>query len=523
MKKLIIAFTSIFMMMIIIASPLFVNPLLTNAATSLGITDDTNTNEWFLALPNIKEHYGDDLYYAYVTLYENNGEAETVCLIFDDCELATDEGYTLRFSSTDIPLDVYIKNPTLNGGKAKIVRRHRNESGTVTVLQEISDYNIDYFGFRYDSTGTGNINYKVITSGSRTLQNGSTESLSINLYQTNVYRYNSSDTQHNQDRQTQFIIPTNDGLNVFVSFSPSLSGNVDRSINSNGVQSMRSQLYMQVVNQSRFPIQYKMAIYKKHQQTSRDWDLTVGDNVFYDSDPIFVYYSDSWVYCTNCDDENTFLNSDTVKENKASPWHYVAASSQDIVTFDFSQINLLEGEEYSVYVYAVRNDYGFSSEQIVYLASSDPAVAELKQIQGDNIETVYDSDFVMINYSDVTYDPNNSKNGVKPFNGRDGFAATQQYSYSRNARENQDGSIDYSSRNLYTNPNSWLSQQRSNALTNHSTYSSGSVPASLNNHFNGFFAFVNSIFGHLPKDIQSIYIYGFTAIVVLGIILKVVK
>lgn len=312
-------------------------------------------------------------------------------------------------------------------------------------------------------------------------------------------------------------------LNVFVSFSPSLSGNVDRSINNNGVQSMRSQLYMQVLNQSIFPIQYKMAIYKKHQQTSRGGDLTVGDNVFYDSDPIFVYYSDNWVYCTNCDSESTFLNSDTVKENKSCPWHYVSASSQDIVTFDFNQINMLEGEEYSVYVYAVRNDYGYASEQIVYLASSDPALAALYQIQGDDIETVYQSDFVMINYNDVKYDPNNSNNGVKPFNGRDGFAATQQYSYSRNARENQDGTIDYSSRNLYTNQNSWLSQQRSNALANHSTYSSGRVPASLSTHFNNFLSFITAVFGRMPTDIQSLYIYGFIALVVLGIVLKVVK
>ena len=131
---------------------------------------------------------------------------------------------------------------------------------------------------------------------------------------------------------------------------------------------MRSQLYMQVVNQSRFPIQYKMAIYKKHQQSTRNYDLTTSDNVFYDNDPIFVYYGDSWVYCTNCDDENTFLNADTVKENKSSPWHYVDSSSQDIVTFDFNQINLLEGEEYTVYVYAVRNDFGYASEQIVYFS-----------------------------------------------------------------------------------------------------------------------------------------------------------
>ena len=497
MKKLIIALTSIFMMMMIIVSPLFVKPFNTYAATNqYGIADELNSNVDYVSEQDIIDYF-DNLYpngymYVYMTMYSSSHKS-TIFVVFDDADSITEDsnGYTVN-----------IQNPTLNGGAAKAYVRN---------LYQSSQYN--------KSVNNNEISdiYRYITV------NSSKTSISWNLQPSTSSSSTSAGMTRDNARSYDSLLELTNTLNVFVSFSPTLSGNVDRSINNNGVQSMRSQLYMQVVNQSRFPIQYKMAIYKTHQESTRSYDLTVSDNVFYDDDPIFIYYSDSWVYCTDCDSETTFLNSDTVKENKSSPWHYIDASSQDIVTFDFSQINLLEGEEYTVYVYAVKNDYGYPSEQIVYLASSDPALASLKQIQGDDIETVYQSNFTMINYNDVKYDPNNSNNGVKPFNGRDGFAATQQYSYSRNARENQDGTIDYSSRNLYTNENSWLSQSRSVALANHSTYNTQSIPASLSNHFNGFFALVNSIFSHLPKDIQSIYIYGFTALIVLGIIIKVVK
>lgn len=324
---------------------------------------------------------------------------------------------------------------------------------------------------------------------------------------------------------------TADSLNVFVSFSPSLSGNVDREvISQSGEKSMKSQLYMQVVNQSNFDIQYKMEIYKTHQQSTRDQarteamqnGLLVDDNVFYDSDPIFIYYADSWVYGVNFDSQNTMMNGEPVKENKPSPWHFVGRGTQDIVTFDFTQINLLEGEEYTVKVTAIKTAFGCASE--IFMPDYEIVYPELYQLNAGEQEIVYQSNFVMINYSDVHYDANNTNNGVKPFNGREGMTASQSYTYSRNARENQDGSIDYSSRNLYTNPNSWLSQQRSSVITNHNSYiNQSSVPSSLNNYFNGVLGLITNVFGHMPKDFQNVYIYGFTTLVVLGIILKVVK
>lgn len=314
-----------------------------------------------------------------------------------------------------------------------------------------------------------------------------------------------------------------DEYDVRVNFTPTLSGNVDREVTVNGSKSMLSSLTMTVENHCSFDIQYDMRIYKKFQQTHRSYDALTADDTFFDDDPIFMYYKNQWVYCTNYDDMNSFLNDDPVKENKPSYWHYLSSGATDTVTIEFSQLNFLEGEEYTVTLRAIKNNYGISSEQIVYLASSDPALSELYQLQGDDIQTVYTSDFVMINYNDVKYDPNNNNNGVLAYNGRNGQAARNNYQYSRNAREESNGTIDYSSRNLYTNQNSWLNQQRNTVIQNHSSYKCGSIPASLSNHFNSFLTFITSVFSKLPLDIQHIYIYGFVSIVVLGIILKVIK
>lgn len=329
-----------------------------------------------------------------------------------------------------------------------------------------------------------------------------------------------------------------DVYDVSVSFSPDLRGNVDRSIiNPEGTKSMLSNLVMTVTNNCNFDIQYYMRIMKKTQVTHRysrensDANFSAGSkesslSLSYDDDPVFIYYSDEWVYTHEIDDMYRSMNNSFFeKANKSTQWHFLPKGSTATVTFDWSQINMTEGEEYVCTVTCVRNDYGIASTQIVFLASDDPAYPELKQIQGDNIQTVYNSEFVMINYSDVVYDPNNTNNGVKPYNGKNGILDNQTYAYSRNAREDKDGNIDYSGKNLISDKNSWLNQQYNNAFSNHQNYysSSGSVPSSLAVQFNSFLSFVNSIFSNFPNDIRSVYIYGFVGIVVLGIILKVIK
>ena len=105
-------------------------------------------------------------------------------------------------------------------------------------------------------------------------------------------------------------------LNVDVRFRPGLSGQVDRMLdNGDGTKSMVSQMRMTVVNNSRFPIQYKMYIMKKHRSTSRGGNLGAQHvNEKYDDDPVFIYYSNEWVYSNSLDNSSDWYNGHIQKQ-----------------------------------------------------------------------------------------------------------------------------------------------------------------------------------------------------------------
>lgn len=316
-------------------------------------------------------------------------------------------------------------------------------------------------------------------------------------------------------------------LNVVVDFTPDLVGDVDRSYTTpDGLSSMLSILRMTVTNNSSFPIQYRMSIYKVNQTTFRDGHDSWDASIKFDDDPVFMYYSNSWVYSTKITNEADFWNELPEKQFKSSNWHYVSSGSSDDVIFKYSQIDLKEGEQYQVLVDAIRCDYGFASEQIVYLASRDPAYSDLFQIQGDDITTVYDSTFSMIQYSDVVYDPSDQSNGVNPFSGLyDGH----RYAVSYEAKENDDGSVDYNSVSLVDDTNSWAYKQHADAIANanrirQSSYSSGNGSFDrLNSSFSDYFKFLNTALGYFPSVILTLITLGLTTLVMIGIIKAVIR
>lgn len=139
-------------------------------------------------------------------------------------------------------------------------------------------------------------------------------------------------------------------LDVQVRFSPNLTGSVDRSFtDSEGSTYLRSDLSMRVNNFSNFPIQYMM-------------DIRPADS---NTDFVFRYYKNDWVYAPNIDSAGNYWNQIPQKQQKATNCHYVGSGQVDVVNFNFNQINLVEGIEYVVEVYAARNDYGIASELVV--------------------------------------------------------------------------------------------------------------------------------------------------------------
>lgn len=308
-----------------------------------------------------------------------------------------------------------------------------------------------------------------------------------------------------------------DLLDVEVSFSPALVGVVDREINNNGVKSYMSELRMTVINHCNYPIQYKMDITAKEQSNTRPSTSSANLNTYYSDDAVFKYYKENWVWnksglAADPNDSSDLGNdwSDVpIKYNKASEWHYLGARDTQNQTFKYTQINLREGVEYVVTVYACRCDYDMATENIVDDCTT-ASVSDLMQIDNSSIQIVYCSEFSMLHYSDVVYNPNDTSNGVLPYNGYDGASPSQKYDNSYNAWELIDGEKSYKSYD---------------ALPSYSPggYSSGSVQ--LNGDYNGVlaqtssvFLFISNVLGYFPTDIFIVLNICLWSIVIIVII-----
>ena len=332
-----------------------------------------------------------------------------------------------------------------------------------------------------------------------------------------------------------FIYDSN-ALNVEVIFNPALVGVVDREIDNNGVKSYMSELKMTVINHCSYPIQFKMDITAKEQTNTRPSNTPANYNTYYSNDPVFKFYKQNWVWNksgltadpNDSSDLGNVWSDIPTKFNKASEWHYLAARSTNNQTFKYSQINLQEGVEYTVTVYACRCDYDMASENFIDDYSENvqeqigfepdqqshsvtvDADSQYKQLNKSSVEIVYRSDFSMLHYSDVVYNPNDTSNGVLPYNGYDGSAPSQKYNNSYNAWEDLDGNKGYTNKD---------------GLPGYSPggYSSGTVQ--LNGDYNGVlaqtstvFLFISSVLGFFPTDIFIVLNICLWSIVIIVII-----
>lgn len=286
-------------------------------------------------------------------------------------------------------------------------------------------------------------------------------------------------------------------LDVQVRFSPDLTGSVDRSFtDSEGSTYLRSDLSMRVNNFSKFPIQYMM-------------DIRPVDS---NTDFVFRYYKNDWVYAPNIDSAGNYWNQIPQKQQKATNCHYVGSGQVDVVNFNFNQINLVEGIEYVVEVYAARNDYGIASELVV--SSVEDVYPELYQVQ---YTLVHESVFSMKQYSDVKYDPTNNSNGVLPYD----FELGQKYEHSYNAVEKEDGEIDYTGKDVYSDKDSWYHKPIDDNTQGGSFSSSTSSSNGFSNFaksFQNFFGFIRYMFNFLPKDAKTLFTIGFTGITIIALV-----
>lgn len=310
-------------------------------------------------------------------------------------------------------------------------------------------------------------------------------------------------------------------LDVRVRFSPDLSGVVDRSvILDDGSTALKNCITLSVYNRSVFDVQYQMHIYRKEDYPEIGG---VAPGVY----SVFTYYEKDWVYARGLESNADWWNK-VEKQYKATDCHLVWAGRTDVVTFDFNQLPLSEGVDYTVVVTAVRNDYKFASEH--YVQDWEEFYPDLFQVQGSQI--VFRSDFSMKQYSDVKYDRNNTNNGVLPYQGKDD---KQQYDNSYYAKEDDSGNVDYEGKDVYNDPSSWYNNDLNHNFDPSGKWYDGLVGdkesggssdgtfASFASSFTNYFQFLSYIFNYFPVGIKNLFLVGFAGIMVVVLVKVIFK
>lgn len=310
-------------------------------------------------------------------------------------------------------------------------------------------------------------------------------------------------------------------LNVDVVFTPQLSGEVDRSVTlDDGSTALKNSITMAVYNRSNFDVQYQMHIYRKDDYPESGG---VAPGVY----SVFTYYEKDWVYSHDLDSNTDWWNK-VEKQYKATHCHLVWSGRTDVVTFDFNQLPLSEGVDYTVVVSAVRNDYKYASEH--YVSDFEDVYPDLFQVQGSQI--VFRSDFSMKQYSDVKYDRNNTNNGVLPYQGKDDKL---QYDNSYYAKEDDLGNVDYEGKDVYNDPSSWYNNELNHNFDPSGKWYDGLVGdkesggssdgtfTSFVSSFTNYFQFLSYVFNYFPVGIKNLFLVGFAGIMVVVLVKVIFK
>ena len=312
------------------------------------------------------------------------------------------------------------------------------------------------------------------------------------------------------DFQTN-MFSTEPVLDVEVSFYPDLKGDVDRRVSVNGSSSLLQDLKFSIVNNSSFPIQYKFWIDLANPVTTRKgkFDSTNKKSYYethYDDDPVFVYYSNSQVYSV-IDTESAdgmYSPQNVALYNKVTEWHYLNSGESFSESFPFSMINLVEGSDYKVHVWAYKCDYDAPSTNLMISEDTpsqegypaNPAYKEVDQ----KYKFHYDEDFKMLQYSDITYDPNAKSSTGLPYDGSMGISFQEKYRYSYDAKTDlASGKTTIGHVDLYGDPNSWVNKNynysSSSSYGGKSSFSFSNLLASSS----AFFSFLSAALGFFPS------------------------
>ena len=317
---------------------------------------------------------------------------------------------------------------------------------------------------------------------------------------------------------------------VIVEFTPDLSGTVSRDVSVNGNNSKLQSISMYIENRSSFNIQYSMRIYKADQNSSR-WDYENPDNysrdnlsTSFDDDPVFIYYSNTEVYShikTDSKLPGLGYHNPSSLYTKASYFHKLSSGQSETVTFPLSMINLSENVNYRVIVSAYKLDYDYVSESSFIPGFSDVDKSNY-EYDRETLVDAYDSVFSFSDLSGVKYDPNKTYGNILPYNGSNGITDQKRYSVNYDAvtdlktGETKIGHVDNFNDDSYWESIGVPFQKKNNAFID--DLNTNINASSFSGMFSNVFGAVSMFMNYLPSSINSIYIFGFSSIVVIAVI-----
>lgn len=296
---------------------------------------------------------------------------------------------------------------------------------------------------------------------------------------------------------------------VSIRFQPNLKGDVSRDIIENGQKiGLLDSLKFSITNNSNYPVQYLIRIRPVLNYTDEYFD-------FLGRFDTFIYTKKDYIYDVigHNSAEEDWISEGVSLYLKPTYYHYLPAKTNEQVSIPFSMINLKEDTTYYVEVQAWRNDYLHASTRIVDYPN--PLYYEIDS----NITSIcYSENFKMLQYNDIKYDHSLSSGGVLPYQNSNDF---QHYNYMYDAKTDmKTGELIVGHKDLYNDPNSWLNKKPASPSFN---VDGDEISSDVfTNSFSQVFGFVSMFLSWLPPSILTIFIFGFSAIVIIAII-KAVK
>lgn len=310
-------------------------------------------------------------------------------------------------------------------------------------------------------------------------------------------------------------------LNVDVSFSPPLRGDVSREFEYNGLLQKLTSFNMTITNNSSKPIIYFMYI------DSYDSSNPIVDNEgnwhnefghwSYPSDGVsFQFIKKEWVYSRNMDTQSSFSGTTAdrwKKYYKPTFYHYLASGDSITQTFNWSQINIVANTNYYCLVGAQLTELDCGSDISNY--DSDALNPEYKDFPITGFSPVYHSIFSLSDLSDIPYNPNDSSNGLIP--NSDYRIEDSRYTMQFDASESMDGFLDYNSGDLYTDQNSWFNNK--DVSSRPTVSGSGSFSFfSLIGGISNVYDFLRYSLSILPSEVYMIILSSIFIVIFIGII-----